>query len=179
MIRFTNIGADSDRYGFDGHGRMARVAGTDRRWRNGSSTMSSSTMSRSISDKMDATIYGYRYCGDDRQRRAAENMAKDSYDIAEIVEILNEFKVNMKSPEGSPRPLVSILLDVIRLYAQIHDPATSSRLLTLSESINKIITNCVKNGMNQREITSEILYDPEVDEAPIDDFLHEFAIKEG
>lgn len=58
MIRFTNIGTDSDRYGFDGHGRMSRVAGTDRRWRSGSSTMSSSTMSRSISDKMDATIYG-------------------------------------------------------------------------------------------------------------------------
>lgn len=44
MIRFTNIGTDSDRYGFDGHGRMSRVAGTDRRWRSGSSTMSSSTM---------------------------------------------------------------------------------------------------------------------------------------
>ena len=118
MIRFTNIGADSDRYGFDGHGRIARVAGTDRRWRSENSTMSSSTMSRSISDKMDATIYGYRYCGDDRQRRAAENMAKGSYDIAEIVEILNEFKVDMKLPGGSPRPLISILLDVIRLYAQ-------------------------------------------------------------
>lgn len=179
MIRFTNIGADSDRYGFDGHGRIARVAGTDRRWRSGNSTMSSSTMSRSISDKMDATIYGYRYCGDDRQRRAAENMAKDSYDIAEIVEILNEFKVDMKLPGGSPRPLISILLDVIRLYAQMHDPATSSRLLTLSESINQIITRCVENGMNQREITSEILCDPEVDDAQLDDFLHEFAIKEG
>lgn len=80
MIRFTNIGTDSDRYGFDGYGRMSRVAGTDRRWRSGSSTMSSSTMSRSISDKMDATIYGYRYCRDDRQRRAAENMTKYSYD---------------------------------------------------------------------------------------------------
>nr|DAR51109.1 MAG TPA: hypothetical protein [Caudoviricetes sp.] len=141
--------------------------------------MSSSTMSRSISDKMDATIYGYRYCRDDRQRRAAENMTKYSYDIAEIVEILNEFKVDMKLPGGSPRPLVSILLDVVRMYTQIHDPATGSRLLTLSESINQIITTCVENGMNQREITSEILCDPEVDDAQLDDFLHEFAIKEG
>lgn len=174
MIRFTNIGTDSDRYGFDGHGRMSRVAGTDRRWKSGSSTMS-----RSISDKMDATIYGYRYCRDDRQRRAAENMTKYSYDIAEIVEILNEFKVDMKLPGGSPRPLVSILLDVVRMYTQIHDPATCSRLLTLSESINQIITRCVENGMNQREITSEILCDPEVDGAQLDDFLHEFAIKEG
>lgn len=179
MIRFTNIGTDSDRYGFDGHGRMSRVAGTDRRWGSGSSTMSSSTMSRSISDKMDATIYGYRYCRDDRQRRAAENMTKYSYDIAEIVEILNEFKVDMKLPGGSPRPLVSILLDIVRMYTQIHDPATGSRLLTLSESINQIITRCVENGMNQREITSEILCDPEVDDAQLDDFLHEFAIKEG
>lgn len=126
-----------------------------------------------------ATIYGYRYCRDDRQRRAAENMTKYSYDIAEIVEILNEFKVDMKLPGGSPRPLVSILLDVVRMYTQIHDPATGSRLLTLSESINQIITRCVENGMNQREITSEILCDPEVDDAQLDDFLHEFAIKEG
>ena len=59
------------------------------------------------------------------------------------------------------------------------DPATGSRLLTLSESINQIITRCVENGMNQREITSEILCDPEVDDAQLDDFLHEFAIKEG
>ena len=151
MIRFTDTGADSDRYGFDSQGRMAHVAGTDRRWRSGSSTMS-----RSLSDRTDATIYGFRYRGDDRQRRAAENMAKDSYDIAEIVEILNEFKVDMKLPGGSPRPLVSILLDVIRMYTQIHDPATGSRLLTLSESINQIITRCVENGMNQKEITSEI-----------------------
>lgn len=113
MIRFTNIGADSDSYGFDSRGRMARVAGTDRRWSSGSSTMS-----RSVSDRIDATIYGFRYCGDDRQRRAAENMTKDSYDIAEIVEILNEFKVDMKLPGGSPRPLVSILLDVVRMYTQ-------------------------------------------------------------
>lgn len=56
---------------------------------------------------------------------------------------------------------------------------TGSRLLTLSESINQIITRCVENGMNQREITSEILCDPEVDDAQLDDFLHEFAIKEG
>ena len=174
MIRFTNTGADSDRYGFDSQGRMARVAGTDRRWRSGSSTMS-----RSLSDRMDATIYGCRYCGDDRQRRAAENMTKDSYDIAEIVEILNEFKVDMKLPGGSPRPLVSILLDVIRMYTQIHDPATGSRLLTLSESINQIITKCVENGMNQKEITSDIFCDPEVDDVQLDDFLHEFAIKEG
>lgn len=179
MIRFTNIGADSDRYGFDGQGRMARVVGTDRRWRSGSSTMSSSTMSRSLSDKIDATIYGYRYCGDNRQRRAAENMTKDSYNIAEIVEILNEFKVDLKLPEGSPRPLVSILSDVIRMYTQIHDPAAGSRLLTLSESIKQIITSCVENGMTQREVTSEILYDPEVDDVQLDDFLHEFAIKEG
>lgn len=146
MIRFTNIGADSDSYGFDSRGRMARVAGTDRRWSSGSSTMS-----RSVSDRIDATIYGFRYCGNDRQRRAAENMTKDSYDIAEIVEILNEFKVDMKLPGGSPRPLVSILLDVVRMYTQIHDPATGSKLLTLSESINQVITRCVENGMNQRE----------------------------
>lgn len=159
MIRFTDTGADSDRYGFDSQGRMAHVAGTDRRWRSGSGTMS-----RSL---------------DDRQRRAAENMAKDYYDIAEIVEILNEFKVDMKLLGGSPRPLVSILLDVIRMYTQIHDPATGSRLLTLSESINQIITRCVENGMNQKEITSEIFCDPEVDDVQLDDFLHEFAIKEG
>ena len=174
MIRFTNIGADSDRYGFDSHGGMARVVGTGRRWRSGSSTMS-----RSVSDRMDATIYGFRYCGDGRQRRAAENMTKDSYDVAEIAEILNEFKVDMKLPGGSPRPLVSVLLDVVRMYTQTHDPATSSKLLTLSESINQIITKCVENGMNQREITAEILCDPEVDDVQLDDFLHEFAIKEG
>lgn len=174
MIRFTNIGDDSDSYGFDSRARMARVSGTDRRWSSGSSTMS-----RSVSDRIDATIYWFRYCGDDRQRRAAENMTKDSYDIAEIVEILNEFKVDMKLPGGSPRPLVSILLDVVRMYTQIHDPATGSKLLTLSESINQVITRCVENGMNQREITSEILCDPEVDDVQLDDFLHEFAIKEG
>ena len=174
MIRFTNIGADSDSYGFDSRGRMAHVAGTDRRWSSGSSTMSIS-----VSDRLDATIYRYRYCGDDRQRRAAKNMTKVSYDIAEIAEILNEFKVDMKLPGGSPRPLVSILLDVVRMYTQIHDPATGSKLLTLSESINQVITRCVENGMNQREITSEILCDPEVDDVQLDDFLHEFAIKEG
>lgn len=32
---------------------------------------------------------------------------------------------------------------------------------------------------NSKEITSEILCDPEVDDVQLDDFLHEFAIKEG
>lgn len=174
MIRFTNIGADSDSYGFDSHGGMARVIGTDRRWRHGSSTAS-----RSVSDRMDATMYGFAYNESERQRRIAEDMTKDSFDTSEIVELLNEFKVDMKLPEGFPRPLVSVLLDVVRMYTQTHSPTISSKLLTLSESINQVIIKCVENGMNQREITSEILCDPEVDDVQLDDFLHEFAIKEG
>ena len=55
----------------------------------------------------------------------------------------------------------------------------SSRLLTLSESINQIISRCVESGMNQSEITSEILLEPEVDDVRLDEFLHEFVVKEG
>lgn len=33
--------------------------------------------------------------------------------------------------------------------------------------------------MNQSEITSEILLEPEVDDVRLDEFLHEFVVREG
>ena len=114
-----------------------------------------------------------------RQRRVAEDIGKSSFDACEIAELLNKFNVDMKLPGGSPRPLVSVLLDVVRMYTQTHNPIISSRLLTLSESINQIISRCVESGMNQSEITSEILLEPEVDDVRLDEFLHEFVVREG
>lgn len=163
MVRFTNIGADSNRYRY-------RVR-DDRIWKSGSDIIS-----RRVTDGI-KEIEELAY--NERQRKIAEDIGKSSFDVCEIVELLNKFNVDMKLPGGSPRPLVSVLLDVVRMYTQTSNPIVSSRLLTLSESINQIISRCVESGMNQRDITSEMLLEPEVDDVQLDDFLHEFAIKEG
>ena len=157
MIRFTPRGDDSIRYQY--HAR-------------------SDIVSRRVVDGI-KEIEDLAYNERARQRRVAEDIEKSSFDACEIVELLNKFHVDMKLPGGSPRPLVSVLLDVVRMYTQTNNPIISGRLLTLSESINQIISRCVESGMNQSEITSEILLEPEVDDVRLDEFLHEFVVKEG
>lgn len=157
MIRFTHRDDDSIRYQYNARSDIA---------------------SRRVIDgikKIEELAYNERA----RQRRVAEDIGKSSFDACEIAELLNKFNVDMKLPGGSPRPLVSVLLDVVRMYTQTHNPIISSRLLTLSESINQIISRCVESGMNQSEITSEILLEPEVDDVRLDEFLHEFVVREG
>ena len=119
MIRFTHRDDDSIRYQYNARSDIA---------------------SRRVVDgikEIEELAYNERA----RQRRVAEDIGKSSFDACEIAELLNKFNVDMKLPGGSPRPLVSVLLDVVRMYTQTHNPIISSRLLTLSESINQIISN--------------------------------------
>jgi hypothetical protein len=100
LIRFTTRDDDSIRYQYNARSDIA---------------------SRRVVDgikEIEELAYNERV----RQRRVAEDIGKSSFDACEIAELLNKFNVDMKLPGGSPRPLVSVLLDVVRMYTQTHNP---------------------------------------------------------
>lgn len=113
------------------------------------------------------------------EMRPAAELEKDSFDSSEIVELLSVYGIKTKLPSGDSRPLVSISLEVVRSFTQTHSPSESNLLLMLYESIYKVIVQCIKYGMRQNEITFEIFDAAEVDGVRLDEFLHEFMVKEG
>lgn len=115
-----------------------------------------------------------------RQRdRNSRCTVYDDIEVTDISKLLSLFQIPMKFDSGNPRPLESIVLDVIRKYTSTHDPYTSGMLIDLAERINKIVLKSLESGMDHSEITADILVEPEVDDTKLDAFLQEFTVKEG
>lgn len=122
------------------------------------------------------------YIGATHARKRDRNARCTVYDDIELIDIsklLALFQIPMKFDSGNPRPLESIVLDVIKKYTSTHDPYTSGMLIDLAERINQIVVNSLESGMNHSEITADVLIEPEVDDTKLDAFLQGFAVKEG
>lgn len=103
----------------------------------------------------------------------------DDIEVTDISKLLELFQIPMKFDSGNPRPLESIVLDVIKKYTSTHDPYTSGMLIDLAERINQIVVKSLESGMNHSEITADVLIEPEVDDTKLDAFLQGFTVKEG